>query len=506
MTIPGSRCYTAPVDAWVGQGSGGTYAVADFLVMDEMPADRHEKRAAESQHGEPEASAQGAVRHPMRPAPGRRRLLLVALLAPVVGAGAGVTDAMFRLALTQADRWRNALIGLGHQQRWIGFVLVVGGCAMTAAFGAWLVRRFSPHASGSGIPQVEAALNGALPGAPPRLLPVKFFGGLSAIGGGMVLGREGPSVQMGAVVAHLVGKLCHRTPEELRLLLAAGAGAGLAVAFNAPIAGAVFVLEELVRRFEGRMAIIALGASSTAILISRVFLGDAPDFQVTISTHAMAATGPLPYAAAAAWPLYVALGIVAGAVGSLYNRAILRALSWTERFARCPIELIAAAIGGLLGIIGWFFPGLIGGGDDITQRVLAGGMAVGMIPFTFLLRFALGPLCYAARTPGGLFAPLLVLGAQLGLVFGTVCVVAFPHLGIEPEAFAVVGMAAFFTGVVQAPVTGIVLVTEMTAAFTTLLPMLAACFAAMLVVHLLCDTPIYDALLARVSRQAHGRN
>ena len=118
------------------------------------------------------------------------------------------------------------------------------------------------------------------------------------------------------------------------------------------------------------------------------------------------------------------------------------------------------------------------------------------------LRFGLGAVCYAARTPGGLFAPMLVLGAQLGLVCGVLCRLAFPHLGIEPEAFAVVGMAAFFAGVVQAPVTGIVLATEMTAAFTTLLPMLAACFAAMVVANRLRIAPIYDQLRERLSARS----
>jgi CIC family chloride channel protein len=316
----------------------------------------------------------------------------------------------------------------------------------------------------------------------------------------MALGREGPSVQMGAVVAHLVGRISRRPRPELRVLLAAGAGAGLAVAFNAPIAGAVFVLEELVRRFEPRIAIAALGASSTAILISRLLLGDAPDFQVAVSIKAAIATGPLPYAAAAIWPLYVAMGLVAGLAAALYSRTILVALALAERLGRWPVEVQAGAIGAVVGVVAWFAPGLVGGGDQITQRVLSGGAVLAMIPLAFALRFALGAVCYAARTPGGLFAPMLVLGAQLGLLCGALCRMAFPHLGIEPEAFAVVGMAAFFAGVVQAPVTGIVLATEMTGAFTTLLPMLAACFAAMLAANFLRTMPIYDALRERLGQ------
>ena len=157
--------------------------------------------------------------------------------------------------------------------------------------------------------------------------------------------------------------------------------------------------------------------------------------------------------------------------------------------------------GSASGAAAWFVPEMVGGGDQITQRVLAGGAAVASIPLAFLLRFALGAVSYAAATPGGLFAPMLVLGAQLGFFCGALCRMVFPDLGIEPEAFAVVGMAAFFTGVVQAPVTGIVLVIEMTAGFTMLLPMLGACFAAMLMLNLLHSPPIYESLRERIARQ-----
>jgi len=433
------------------------------------------------------------------PEPGEGSLVTLAALALVAGAGSGLIVALFRLALEGVEEWRGALITRAHHHPFVGFASVVLGCAAAVALAAWLVRQFSPYASGSGIPQVEGALTGDLPPAPPRLLPVKFIGGLLSIGAGMALGREGPSVQMGAVLASLVGKAGGRAWPDLRTLVAAGAGAGLAVTFNAPIAGAVFVLEELVRRLETRVAITALGASASAILILRLLLGDMPDFQVAAAAPGANATGPLPYAVAASWPLYLMLGVVCAIAASLYNRAILGAVALAARLdQRCPVELQAAAIGAIVGAVGWFAPGLVGGGDDITQRVLAGGVALGAVPLAFVVRFGLGAACYAARTPGGLFAPLLVVGAQLGLLGGAPAQAAFPGLGIEPVAFAVVGMAAFFTGVVQSPITGIVLVTEMTAAFTTLLPMLAACFAVMVVVNLLRTAPIYDSLRERM--------
>jgi chloride channel protein, CIC family len=414
-------------------------------------------------------------------------LLVLAALALPVGAAAGFVGAIFRLALEYADRWRDTLIVQAHDKGLTGFLCVVVTCAVAALIAAWLVRGFSPSASGSGIPHVEAVLHEEMPQAPFRLIWVKFFGGLLAIGSGLALGREGPSVQMGASTAHLVGRIFRRNWPDCRALLAAGAGAGLATAFNAPIAGAIFVLEELVRRFELRIAIAALGASTTAITLARVFLGDAPDFHVDA----------LAYASNKVTPLFFVLGALAGIVAIAYNRALLATITAAERLARLPVELRAGLIGATVGMVAWFAPGLVGGGDDITQRSLAGAEAISVLPLVFLLRFALGTLSYAAGTPGGLFAPMLVLGAQLGLLFGLLCRLAFPAVDIQAEGFAVVGMAAFFTGVVRAPLTGMVLVTEMTASVTMLLPMLAACFAAMLVPTLLRDVPVYDALRER---------
>jgi CIC family chloride channel protein len=419
----------------------------------------------------------------------RDGLLVLAVLSLVVGAASGLVGAIFRVTLQRAVALRDALIPWAHGLGFVGFLLVAAICACAAGVAAWLVRRFSPYASGSGIPHVEAVLNGELPQAPFRLIPVKFFGGLLAIGSGLALGREGPSVQMGAGVAHLLGKIFRRNWVDCRVLLAAGAGAGLATAFNAPIAGAIFVLEELVRRFETRIAIAALGASTTAIAVARLFLGEAPDFHVE----------PLGFVGFETRSLFLVMGIVAGFAAVAYNRTLLATIGAFDKLDRWPVELRAGLVGAAVGTLAWFRPDLVGGGEAITQRTLAGSGTISVIASVFLLRFALGSVSYAARTPGGLFAPMLVLGAQLGLVFGDVCRLWFPSLDIQPEGFAVVGMAAFFTGVVRAPITGIVLVIEMTASFTMLLPMLGACFAAMVVPTFLSNAPIYNSLRVRAS-------
>jgi CIC family chloride channel protein len=420
----------------------------------------------------------------------RRSLLGMAAVALIVGAATGCVGAIFRLTLAHADRLRDAIIAWAHGHAILGFPIVVGACAVATLVAAWLVRQFSPHASGSGIPHVEAVLNEQIPPAPFGLVPVKFLGGILAIGSGLALGREGPTVQMGAGIAVFAARVCRLRWADCRVLLAAGAGAGLATAFNAPIAGLVFVLEELVQRFEHRVAIAALAALAAAIPVARLFLGDTPDFQV----------GPLSYPSAGSAPLFFVLGGIAGLLAVAYNRTLLAAIAVRDRFGRLPIELRAGLIGASVGLLAWFAPELVGGGDQITQRALLGHEGLAIVGFSFVIRFGLGAVSYAAGTPGGLFAPLLVLGAQSGMLYGAACRLVFPGLAIEPQAFALVGMAAFFTGVVRAPMTGIVLVAEMTGNVTMLLPMLGACFVAMLLPTLLRNPPIYDSLRGHTLR------
>lgn len=418
----------------------------------------------------------------------------LAALSLIVGMASGLIGAVFRLCLLHGDSLRNALIAWAHHWHFAGLLVVVAACAATAGIAAWLVRQIAPHASGSGIPQVEAVLNLEIPQAPYVLIPVKFIGGLLAIGGGLALGREGPSVQMGASVAQFIGEVFRRKLPDCLVLLAAGAGAGLATAFNAPIAGAVFVLEELVRRFDTRTTIATFGASAGAIAVVRVLIGDEPDFQV----------GDLEYPALGMSPAHLVLGIVAGFLGVAYNRLILGLLAVADGLKRVPPAARAALTGAAVGLLAWSMPSLVGGGDPLTQRTLAGGYTTGIMVLVFLVRFGLGPVSYGAGTPGGLFAPLLVVGAQCGWLFGALGGELFPGLADHTTSLGIVGMAAFFTAVVRAPVTGIVLVIEMTGSFTLLLPLLSACFTAMLVPSMLGAPPIYDSLRERTLRIQAG--
>ncbi|WP_291994615.1 H(+)/Cl(-) exchange transporter ClcA [Candidatus Accumulibacter sp. ACC003] len=409
------------------------------------------------------------------------------LLSLLTGAVIGLVIGCFRLALDHMNAARTETIAWAHQWPVLGFVLVCASVAATTALAASLVQRSGQPAAGSGIPHVEAVIEGTLPAAPLLLLPVKFVGGLLAIGGGLALGREGPSVQMGANLAQFCGSTFRLPTTDRIALFASGAGAGLAVAFNAPMAGSVFVLEELVRRFDIRIAIAALGASCSAIAVASLLLGQQPDFNVA----------ELPVPSSWTGPIFGLLGILAGLAGVAYNRLIIKTCALFDGLTRWRPEFRALLIGALVGALAWFAPDMVGGGDEISQQVLVGGIGLAALPLIFAVRFVLGPLSYAAGTPGGLFAPILALGACLGLGFGLLCPQFVADSGATPITFAIAGMAAFLTATVRAPVTGMILIFEMTGAFNQALPMLWASFAAMAVPTLMGNSPIYDSMKAR---------
>jgi CIC family chloride channel protein len=222
----------------------------------------------------PGIEAQGDTPHALRDS-----LILLGVLAPLAGLGAGVIGTLFRQALEQANRFRETVASGLAAWGAGGFVLFVALAAAAAAAASWLVRRVEPSAAGSGIPRVMAVLDEAVAPAPARVIPVKFVASPLAIGSGLALGREGPTVQMGASFAYQAGRLLRRSWADCRTLLAAGAGAGagFAVAFNAPIAGALFVFEAMVRRFEPRIAVAALAACGVATWVGRAISGTAAE-------------------------------------------------------------------------------------------------------------------------------------------------------------------------------------------------------------------------------------
>jgi CIC family chloride channel protein len=198
-----------------------------------------------------------------------------------------------------------------------------------------------------------------------------------------------------------------------------------------------------------------------------------------------------------ALPLFLILGVVAGLLGVVFNRALLANLKLFERTARWPFGLPAALVGVAVAVVGWFAPEALGGGGRMVQATLAGQVGLSALALLLLLRFAMTMASYGTGAAGGIFAPLLVLGAQAGLLVGLLGPSLFPSATGYGTSFAVVGMAALFTAIVRAPLTGIVLILEMTSSYPLMLPLLAACFTAYALADLLHDRPIYEALLER---------
>lgn len=422
---------------------------------------------------------------------GAESLIGFVVAAALVGVLTGVSAASFKLLLKQGAQLRGHLAEWAHGNWW-GLIVVVLVCASSAAIAAALVHRVEPHAEGSGIPRVEAVADGRVRPDRFRILPVKYIGGLLAISSGMALGREGPSVQMGGTAAVIVATLTRRNLTDLRTLVAGGAAAGLATAFNAPIAGGVFVLEELVKRFDPRTTVATLVASASGFAAAHLLMPSRYEF----------AMNPLPNPRLVESGWVLAIGLVTGVLGVLYSEAVMSGLRRADA-SRWPKEVRAAATGALVGLLVWTAPDLAGSGDNLTQNALSGHGALLAVVGIFVLRFALGVGCYAAGTPGGLFAPMLVLGSQAGLLVGLVAIHLTPHAMPSLPACAVIGMAAFFASSVHAPVTGLILATEMTGNTSQLPPMLGACAIAMLVAIALRSEPIYDRLTQRAANNSN---
>ena len=200
------------------------------------------------------------------------------------------------------------------------------------------------------------------------------------------------------------------------------------------------------------------------------------------------------------WP-FLALGIVMGVGGGIYNWVIMRLLRISDNMMRLSSLQRAAIIGAVVGVVAWFVPDMVGGGDLITQAILTNQFQLATLVTIFAVRFALGPWSYAAGCPGGLFAPLLLLGASSGAVFGGIVNDVAPSAHVSPVACAIVGMGALFTASVRAPLTGIVLAVEMTGRADLTLGLLGASLTAMLVTMLLQSEPIYDSLKRRMLSQ-----
>jgi len=371
---------------------------------------------------------------------------------------------------------------IGPEWMWLPVTIAIAGAV--AAVG--LVRWFAPEASGSGIPHLKAVLLHLRGMRWERILPVKFLGGVCGIAGGLALGREGPTIQMGGALGQAISEWLKVNPRERQTLIAAGAGAGLAAAFNAPLAGMVFVLEEVQRDFTPTVFGAALVASVMADVVTRLLTGQNPVFHI----HGF------PSPPLTALPAFIVLGVLSGLLGVGYNRGLLATLNFFQRAASEPV-LSGIVVGLIVGIVTWFHPSVVGGGYPLLNEVFMGAVPALWVVEVFLMRFGLTMISYGCGAPGGIFAPLLVLGALVGLLVGQWTHWLFPSMPYYPAAFAVIGMGAYFSAIVRAPLTGIVLILEMTGIYASMLPLLLACLTAYIVADGLGDRPVYEALLER---------
>jgi chloride channel protein, CIC family len=410
------------------------------------------------------------------------------LRAALVGLLAGAVAVMFQLSLDFAERGRISILDRLHAYPDWGWIIWPVIAAVLAAIAGYITERFAPAAAGSGIPHIRAVLARKRTLEWRSLLPVKFIGGVLGLGAGLSMGREGPTVQLGAAVGAALGEQMKLDQRSRRNLIASAAGAGLGAAFNAPLAGFIFVIEELQRELSPLTFVSALIASVTSVAISRIFTGQLPSFHI----HNF----PLP--PLQALPLFAVMGVVAGYAGVFYNYTIIRSVRFSKSLPLTTWQKGAIA-GVITGLAGWWLPEALGGGHRIAERLLLGEFATPDIVWFLLVlligKFALSMIAYASGLPGGIFAPLLVLGAIIGTLFGQISVVLFPHTSATPAAYAVIGMAALFTSIVRAPLTGIVLILEMTGNQEQLFALILACLISYLIAENARSAPVYDALL-----------
>lgn len=416
----------------------------------------------------------------------RRSRLLYLVLATSIGVLAGTIGSLFHLALNTLLQWPRLLHSL------LGgplLVLTAALVTMTATVAAVaLVRHAAPEAGGSGVQEVEGAMEGLREVHGTRVLPVKFAGGVAAIGSGLVLGREGPTIHIGASVAAMLAARIRLNSTERSGLLAAGAAAGLACAFNAPVAGVLFVIEETRRQFPYRFN------TYMAVMIATLF--------ATVMTQLIGGTGPdmsltAPEVPLAALPLFVLLGCLLGGLGVLLNAAILKALAFASAASKRAPYVYPAAVGSVVGGLLVLLPQAATGGEALVPALMREQPGVLALLALSAVRFCTSVASYSTGVPGGIFAPILSLAACVGLAFAGIVGVIVPNGSFVPAAFVIAAMGGLFTASVRSPMVGVVLTLELTGAYEATLPLLATCLFANLAAQRLGGKPIYNQLLER---------
>ena len=407
----------------------------------------------------------------------------------VVGIAAGLVVLLYRVLLEYAGRGMELVLEYARRYpalagTWL-FVLFAIACIVGK------LVKYEPMISGSGIPQVEGEMMGKLDQVWWKVLPAKFLGGFLSLFSGLSLGREGPSIQIGAMVGKAVSKALKREKTEERYLLTCGASAGLAAAFHAPLAGVMFSLEEIHKNFSVSVLVSVMTASITADYISSEFLGFTSVFQFDIGTE----IAPQYYGH------IVILGILLGIMGAFYNKMTMwvQGLYFKAKGLNETTRLLIPFL--LAGVLGLVMPQVLGSGHELIDMAAQGNMVLKALAVLFLVKFLFSLICFGSGAPGGIFFPLLVLGALLGGMYSTF---AAEYMGLDPSYisnFVLLAMAGYFTAIVRAPITGIILIFEMTGQVSQMLSMSLVSIVAYLVASGLKSEPIYESLLGSLLRR-----
>lgn len=411
-----------------------------------------------------------------------------------IGAITGVIIALFRLALIWADGMRGKLVEVAHQGAAgaaIAALCLLAIAATVAALLAW-----EPECTGSGIPQLEGEMLGVLDMRWWRVLVSKIAGCVLSIGGGLALGREGPCVQLGAMVGKGFARTGRRVLTEERLLITCGAGAGLSAAFGAPLAGAIFALEELHKNFSVLVLITTMGAAAVADYVAVNIVGLKPVFDIEVVNAV-----PLKMY----WSLLL-LGALLGLFGAFYNKTLDKMQdlfggvgNMAKNLCNCKFVGFAklACAFAIAYVMFFVYPTALGSGAHLVTEISTGTFALKALAIMLVIKFVYSTGCFGSGAPGGIFLPLLVLGAIAGGLYSTALGSIFGFEDRYITAFVVASMAGFFAAIVKAPTTGIILITEMTSDFHSLLALVIVSLTAYVVSEMCGSEPVYEQLLDR---------
>ncbi|MBC1294858.1 chloride channel protein, partial [Nostoc sp. UCD122] len=349
----------------------------------------------------------------------------------------------------------------------------------------WMVDRLAPEAAGSGIPQVKASLANVPVNLSWRVAGVKLLSAIIAIGSGMTLGRQGPTVQVGAGLAAGMSRWVPTSPDHRRQMIAAGAGAGLAAAFNAPIAGVLFIVEELLQDLSGLTLGTAIIASFIGGVISRLLGGGSLDLNLQLTQSSSQFSIP-------EIPFFVLLGILAGLLGALFNSGLIFSIKFYRKL-HISLPLRVALAGFISGVVVAMLPPSFRDNTGLRESLITGGAHPTVAAIAFTAQFILTLIAFGSGAPGGLFAPSLIMGSCLGHIIG-VTELYLTGVG-SPTTYALAGMGGFFSAVSKVPITAIVIVFEMTTDFNLVLPLMIVSVAAYLVADKVVPGSLYEKLL-----------